>query len=65
VELALDRGYLTGGGRECPLCEVEVELKAGAKELCDRFGLALRAAYGLQPEEKSKFQRALALYKGE
>ena len=65
VELALDRGYLTGGGREVPLCEVEVELKSGSVAMCDRFAEMLAAEFHLVPEEKSKFRRALELYRGE
>jgi len=65
VELALDQGFLTGGGRREPLYEVEVELKAGSALLCDRFAQDLADRFCLQPEEKSKFRRALALYKGE
>ncbi len=65
VELALDRGFLLGGGREEPLCEVEVELKEGSAEACDRFARELAARFGLVPEEKSKYRRALALCKGE
>ncbi len=65
VELALDRGVLTGGGREVPLCEVEVELKEGTPETTKAFALLLAGLYGLEPEKKSKFRRALALAKGE
>lgn len=65
VELALDRGYLLGGTREEPLCEAEVELKSGSIEACDRFATALAVRFGLKPEARSKFRRALALYKGE
>lgn len=65
VELALDRGELLGGSRREPLCEVEVELKTGSMEACDRFAKELAAQFGLQPEPRSKFSRALALYKGE
>ena len=65
VELALDRGELTGGGRTEPLCEIEVELKAGSQAACDAFAGELADRFGLQIEEKSKFRRALALYKGE
>lgn len=65
VELALDLGTLHGGSRQIPLCEVEVELKAGKPEACAAFGGMLAAKFGLQPETKSKFRRALALYKGE
>lgn len=65
VELALDKGVLLGGGRELPLCEVEVELKSGKPERCNTYARQLALAFGLQPEGKSKFSRALALYKGE
>ena len=65
VELALDQGILTGGGREQPLCEVEVELKSGKPETCLAFARQLAIAFDLQPENKSKFRRALALRRGE
>ena len=65
VELALDQGILMGGNRQEPLCEAEVELKSGPMELCDRFAEALAARFALVPESKSKFARALALYKGD
>lgn len=65
LELALDQGILTGGDREMPLCEVEVELKSGRQESCLSFARQLSQAYGLAPEPHSKFRRALALYQGE
>lgn len=65
LELAIDSGVLTGGGKEIPLCEVEVELKEGSRAACDRYALALATRFGLTPEPKSKFRRALALYQGE
>ena len=65
VELALDRGVLLGGGKEAPLCEVEVELKSGSQQETAEYAASLAARYGLQPEPKSKFRRALALAKGE
>ena len=61
VELALDRGVLTGGGRECPLLEVEIELKSGQEAAAKAFTFYLAAEYGLTPEIKSKFKRALTL----
>lgn len=64
VELALDSGILFGGGREIPLCEAEVELKAGTPEACAAFARTLAASFHLQPETHSKFRRALALYQG-
>ena len=63
--MALDQGELLGGSRREPLCEVEVELKTGSMEACDRFARELAVQFGLQPEPRSKFSRALALYKGE
>ena len=65
VELALDQGILFGGGQECPLCEVEVELKTGGRELCDQFACALADRFGLKEESESKFSRALKLSRGE
>lgn len=65
LELALDNGILTAGNRSVPLCEVEVELKKGSREDANRFAAILAAAYGLQPEPRSKFRRALALAEGE
>ncbi len=65
IELALDQGVLYGGGREIPLCEIEAELKSGDLTVLERFAGDLAERYGLVPEPKSKFRRALALYKGE
>lgn len=65
LELALDRGILTGGGKEIPLCEVEVELKEGERVSADLFALLLSSQYRLTVQRYSKFRRALALYKGE
>lgn len=65
VELALDSGVLLGGGRELPLCEVEVELKSGSEEAAVQWAQALAAEFGLSPERRSKFRRASDLAKGE
>ena len=65
VEIALDRGVLTGGGREIPLCEIEVELKAGSEVAAVEFAQTLAREYGLQTEIKSKFRRALSLARGD
>ena len=61
LELAFDEGVLLGGGRELPFCEVEVELKSGSRESCDRYALALALRFDLQQEAKSKFRRAMEL----
>ena len=63
LEIALDKGILFGNNRELPLCEIEVELKSGSREAADAFAAQLADIYGLQPEDKSKFARALALCK--
>ena len=65
AELALDSGVLTGGGKEIPLCEIELELKEGNAEALVAFGKQLAEEYALVPESKSKFYRARALAMGE
>lgn len=61
VELALDSGVLTAGSREKKLSELEVELKDGSEEAAAAYAKSLAAKYGLRPEKKSKFRRALEL----
>lgn len=61
LELALDSGILTGGGRTGPLCEVEVELKAGSDADAVAYAQALARRFGLSPQPKSKYRRALEL----
>lgn len=65
LEIALDRGKLMGGGREKPLCEIEVELKSGTQESAKNYAKMLALAYGLTQEKRSKVQRARALARGE
>ncbi len=65
VEVALDQGVLTGGGRQEPLCEAEVELKSGSRQGAVLYAMELTAAYGLEQEKRSKFYRARALAEGE
>ena len=65
AELALDSGMLIGGGKEIPLCEVELELKTGSSNaLCD-FAAQLAAEFSLVAEQRSKFRRALDLARGD
>lgn len=61
VELALDQGVLLGRNRELPFAEVEVELKEGTDEAAVNFAKSLAEEFGLVPEAKSKFVRAMAL----
>lgn len=65
VELALDTGILLGGGRQCALAEMEVELKDGDAGVAEAFARCLAAKFDLQEESLSKFRRALALARGE
>ena len=65
LEVALDRGVLTGGGKELPLYELEVELLSGEIGDADLYGKLLAAKFSLIEEKTSKFRRALALAKGE
>lgn len=61
VELALDSGVLTGRGKEAPLCEIEVELKAGSEAAAVRFARELAEKFSLTEEPQSKYRRALIL----
>lgn len=61
VELALDRGTLTGGNKNIPLMELEVELKTGEDAAAVAFAKVLAEKYGLRPQPESKFRRAKAL----
>ncbi len=64
VELALDQGVLTGSGQQIPLCEVEVEHKAGSRELAVAYAQVLADKFSLTEERYSKFRRALDLARG-
>lgn len=64
VEIAVDKGWLFGGGREIPLCEIEAELKAGTPEAAAAFAAQLAVQFDLQPENQSKFRRASRLAEG-
>ena len=61
AELALDSGVLLGGGKEMPLCEVEIELKSGSETSAVALAQHLAAQYDLKEEPKSKFRRAMEL----
>ena len=61
LEIALDSGILLGGGREVPLCELEIELKSGSEAAATQYATILATQFGLRREPKSKFARAKAL----
>ena len=64
AELALDRGILLGGGKQAPLAEIELELKSGQIGDLVVFGSWFASKFGLIPQKKSKFRRALDLATG-
>ena len=61
IEVRLDRGAIAAGERRDPICEVELELKAGQTDAL--FDLALEIANGLPARlgNRSKAQRGYAL----
>ena len=61
VELALDKGVLTGGSKELPFVEVEVELKSGDPNTAVAYARVLAHKFRLRQEHKSKYKRALDL----
>lgn len=65
AELALDSGWLWGGTHREPLCEVELELKAGNEATLEGEAVAFARRYALEPEPRSKFKRARDLRLGE
>ncbi|MBI5751400.1 MAG: CHAD domain-containing protein [Hydrogenophilales bacterium] len=61
IEVALDQGFVSGGGRSQPICEVELELKSGKPAALYDLALALAADIDLFPDPVSKAQRGYAL----
>jgi len=62
AELSLDRGTIRAGGREAPICEIEVELRpAGQPADLAAIAAELMAHLVLVPEPESKLMRGLAL----
>jgi inorganic triphosphatase YgiF len=65
VEMALDVGDLIVGEQREPICEVELELKAGAAAALFNFALALQQDIPLWIENVSKAQRGYGHYRPE
>ena len=65
IEMAGDYGTLSGGGREMPICELELELLYGDAGSLPPLCQQLIAEYNLKEEHRSKYERAryLALEK--
>ena len=62
IEVALDQGEVSGGGRSQPICEVELELKSGHPSALYDLALALAADVDLRPDPVSKAGRGYALF---
>lgn len=61
LEVALDSGeIITSLGRE-PISEIEIELVEGSEQALIKIGETLQGKYNLEPEQRSKFARGLAL----
>jgi inorganic triphosphatase YgiF len=63
IEVALDEGKIKCKTAECPLSEVELELKAGTPEQLYKVALSLQKDIPLIIENKSKAERGYALHK--
>lgn len=61
VEMALDQGEILGNQRKSPICEVELELKAGNPAVLYELALILNRAVSLSPENVNKAERGYAL----
>lgn len=65
AEIALDDGVIHAGGREQTFRELEVELLAGGERAdLEALGSLLRQRFGLQPDDRSKLARGMALLDG-
>ncbi len=65
AEIALDDGVIRAAGHEQAFRELEVELLAGGERAdLDALGSLLRRHFGLQPDDRSKLARGMALLEG-
>ena len=62
VEASLDRGYVRAGQAREPICELELELKAGRPAVLYEIALELIASVPLAIESRSKAERGYALH---
>jgi inorganic triphosphatase YgiF len=61
VEWAADDGEILAGEAREPICEVELELKAGPPEPMQSLAQTLQAHYPLSPDTRTKYERGLRL----
>ena len=61
VELCVDDGFLSAGGKTEEIWELELELCSGSEEYLQKMGDFFCKEYDLVPENQSKYARCLAL----
>ena len=61
VELALDSGEISAGGKTLPICEAELELVAGSSERIFELALALHKRIAFRLETRTKAARGYQL----
>jgi inorganic triphosphatase YgiF len=61
VEVALDLGYIEANGRRAPICELELELKAGQPSALFELARELARSVAVMPANISKAQRGFLL----
>jgi triphosphatase len=64
VEVSLDRGSIAAGERREPICEIELELKAGNAAALFELALELARELPVRLDNRSKAQRGYALAAG-
>ena len=61
VEVALDIGHIEAGGKRAPICELELELKAGQPSALFAIAKEVASAVAVLPANMSKAQRGFLL----
>ena len=61
VEVSLDRGVIAAGDRREPICEIELELKAGPPPSLFDLALEIAAALPVRLDNRSKAERGYGL----
>ncbi len=61
VEVALDQGHIEANGRHAPICELELELKAGQPAALFELACELARSVAVMPANMSKAQRGFLL----
>jgi len=64
IEVALDRGEVRAGEARAPICEIELELKAGRPDALFDLAIAWAADFGCLPDDESKAARGMRLARG-